>query len=156
MVDQATQVMVIDASPRRCFEVAQDFERYPEWAADIKSVNVLERDEEGRAVRVGYRAAAFGRSTSYVLRYDYSDAPNVLAWVQVDGDLTNKLDGAYIFADTVISGESGPERAATEVTYHLLAELRLPIPGFVKRRAEGRIMHTALRELKARVEATAG
>jgi uncharacterized membrane protein len=156
MADQATQVMVIDASPQRCFDVAQDFERYPEWAADIKSVKVLERDEEGRALRVQYRAAAFGRSTSYVLRYDYTEAPEVLAWVQVDGDLTNKLDGAYIFADAMIGADGGRERAATEVTYHLLAELRLPIPGFVKRRAEGRIMHTALRELKARVEATAG
>jgi hypothetical protein len=37
----------------------------------------------------------------------------------------------------------------------LEAELKVPIPGFIKRRAEGRIMHTALRQLKARVEASA-
>jgi uncharacterized membrane protein len=146
MAEQATQVMVIDAPPRRCFDVALDFERYPEWAADIKSVSVLERDGQGRGMRVQFRAAAFGRSTSYTLQYDYADAPNVLSWVQVAGDLTNKLDGTYVFAP------STGERPATEVTYHLLAELRLPIPGFVKRRAEGRIMHTALRDLKARIE----
>ena len=35
------------------------------------------------------------------------------------------------------------------------AELVVPLPGFVKRRAEGRIMQTALRDLKARVEAVA-
>jgi uncharacterized membrane protein len=148
---------VIEASPQQCFDVAADFERYPEWAADIKSVAVLERDQQDRGVRVRYRAAAFGRSTSYTLQYDYAEAPKVLSWVQVAGDLTNKLDGAYIFADTVTSsGDGVSERPATEVTYHLMAELRLPIPGFVKRRAEGRIMHTALRELKARVEASAG
>jgi hypothetical protein len=33
-----------------------------------------------------------------------------------------------------------------------VAELRVPIPGFIKRRAEARIMTTALRNLKARVE----
>jgi hypothetical protein len=38
------------------------------------------------------------------------------------------------------------------VTYHLEVDLIVPIPGFVKRRAEGKIMGTALRELKKRVE----
>ena len=150
MADQATQVMVMDAPPQRCFEVAADFERYPVWAADIKSVAVLERDDQGRGVRVQYRAAAFGRSTSYILRYDYSAAPKILSWVQVQGDMTNKLDGQYIFTEA--AAPSGRDHGATAVTYHLTAELRLPIPGFIKRRAEGRIMHTALRELKARVE----
>ena len=37
----------------------------------------------------------------------------------------------------------------------LTAELVVPLPGFVKRRAETRIMQTALRDLKARVEAVA-
>ena len=40
----------------------------------------------------------------------------------------------------------------TEITYRLVVDLKVPLPGFVKRRAEGRIMGTALRELKARVE----
>jgi hypothetical protein len=33
-----------------------------------------------------------------------------------------------------------------------VVELLLPLPGFVKRRAEGRIMHTALPQLKVRAE----
>jgi hypothetical protein len=36
--------------------------------------------------------------------------------------------------------------------YHLTVELVVPLPGFVKRRAESKIMHNALRELKAHVE----
>jgi len=32
-------------------------------------------------------------------------------------------------------------------------ELKVPLPGFIKRRAEGRIVGGALRELKARAEA---
>jgi hypothetical protein len=31
-------------------------------------------------------------------------------------------------------------------------DLKVPLPVFVKRRAEGRITYTALKELKARVE----
>ena len=145
MPEQATERMTVAAAPERCFDVTVDFERYPEWAADIKSVTVEERDADGRGTLVNFRAAAFGRSTSYTLRYDYSDAPRTLAWVQDSGDLTSRLDGEYVF-------EAGAEPGVTDVTYHLVVELKIPIPGFVKRRAEGRIMGTALRELKARVE----
>jgi len=154
MAEQATQVTVIDAPLQACFDVAIEFERYPEWAGDVKEVAVEERDAGGRGILVRFRTAAFGRSTSYTLLYDYSHAPAVLAWVEVTGDLTSKLDGAYVFAETEIVGPDGSVALATEVTYHLEAELKLPIPGFVKRRAEGKIMHTALRELKARVEST--
>ena len=71
------------------------FEHYPEWAADIKAVAVDERDEDGRATLVTFRAAAFGRSTSYTLKYDYAKAPDELSWVQVNGDITRRLDGSY-------------------------------------------------------------
>lgn len=145
MEEQATEQMIVSAPVERCFAVVADFERYPEWAADIKKVEVLQRDEQGRGTRVSYRAAAFGRSTSYTLSYDYTGAPGRISWVQVDGDLTRRLDGEYVF-------EPGGD-GETEITYHLAVDLRIPIPGFVKRRAEGRIVHTALRELKARVEA---
>jgi hypothetical protein len=40
----------------------------------------------------------------------------------------------------------------TLVTYHLAVELVVPLPGFVKRRAEQKIVHTALRELRAQVQ----
>jgi carbon monoxide dehydrogenase subunit G len=39
----------IEAARDRCFEVAADAERYPDWHPVIKSVEVLERDAEGRA-----------------------------------------------------------------------------------------------------------
>jgi ribosome-associated toxin RatA of RatAB toxin-antitoxin module len=146
VADQATEHMSVSASPERCFSVVADIERYPEWAADIKEIVVDERDAEGRPVLVTFRAAAFGRSTSYTLRYDFSEAPHILSWVLTKGDITSKLDGSYVFEPSAGSG--------TEVTYHLEAELRVPIPGFIKMRAQSRIMSTAMRELKARVESS--
>jgi ribosome-associated toxin RatA of RatAB toxin-antitoxin module len=142
--EEVTERMVIAGTPQHCYEVLTDFERYPEWAADIKAVSVDERDDQGRATAVTYRAAAFGRSTSYTLRYDYSQAPDRLSWVQTAGDLTRRLDGIYTI-------EPAGEQSA-EITYDLIVDLMVPLPGFVKRRAEGRIMVTALRELKTRVE----
>jgi hypothetical protein len=88
-----------------------------------------------------------GQSIRYTLEYDYADAPRTLAWVQTDGDVTRKLDGSYVFEPNAAGG--------TDMTYHLVAELKVPIVGFIKRRAEHRILGTALRELKARAESTA-
>jgi len=145
MSEKAKEQIRIDASVERCFATLVDFASYPEWAGDLKEVTVVETDADNRAVVVEYRAAAMGRSTTYQLRYDYSAAPDRLGWELVEGDLPRELDGAYVL--TAADGE-----AATNVVYELAIDLVYPIPGFVKRRAEGRIIKTALSELKARVE----
>ena len=142
MADRVTEQTSIEADPETVRAVLLDFPSYPEWAKDLKSVEVLHTDEQGRATSVRYRAAGMGRSTTYTLRYDYSD-PARVAWKQTSGDVTRKLDGHYELSET--------ERG-TDVTYQLEVALVLPLPGFVKRRSQGRIMHTALTELKARAE----
>jgi ribosome-associated toxin RatA of RatAB toxin-antitoxin module len=143
VAEHATEHTTVSAPPERCYAVVTDIERYPEWAADIKQVIVDSRDAQGRPLECTFRAAAFGRSTSYTLRYDYSDAPHSLSWRLTEGDITTKLDGCYVFD----ASDGG-----TDVTYHLEVELRVPIPGFIKMRAASRIMSTALRDLKTRVE----
>lgn len=147
-MENAREKMVIGATPDQCYAVAASFEEYPFWAQDIKEVSITSRDSSGRPVEVTYRAGAFGRTTSYTLRYDYSGAPKVLSWVQISGDITSKLDGSYTFESDDLN--------QTQVTYELAVELAVPIPGFVKRRAEVRIVHAALRDLKDRVESVVG
>ncbi|MFA5564814.1 MAG: SRPBCC family protein [Acidimicrobiia bacterium] len=147
MSEQATERTTINAGALRCYEVAADIERYPEWAEDIKEAQVLSRDDENRPLEVAFRTAAMGRSTNYTLKYDYAQAPKQLSWSLVEGDLTERLDGTYTFNDR----DTTPE--TTEVTYTLEVGLVVPLPGFVKRRAEAKILRTALPELKARVEA---
>jgi ribosome-associated toxin RatA of RatAB toxin-antitoxin module len=144
MPDQATERTTIDAAPDRVFDVAIDIDKYPEWARDVKEAVVAERDDAGRPLRVAFRAAAMGHSARYVLRYDYGDAPLRMGWVLEEGDIVRRLDGEYVFETY---GEGG-----TEVTYKLVVELAVPLPGFIKRRAESKIMTTALDELKRRCE----
>lgn len=126
-----------------------DFEHYPEWAHAIKEATIVARQDDGRALDVHFRAAAFGHSTDYVLRYDYSEAPHKISWVLLESDVCRKLDGYYEFAP--VDGDL----ARTEVKYLLEAELVVPLPAFIKRRTELKIVHTALRDLRERIEATA-
>ena len=148
MADEATQQMVVGASPERTWQVLTTFDEYPTWAADLKAAEVVARDDEGRPLEVAFRAAAMGRSTTYRLRYDYAGAPGKLAWVLESGDLERELDGAYHL-------RAGDDPGSTEVVYELSVDLVLPIPGFVKRRAEARIIKTALADLKALIESGA-
>jgi hypothetical protein len=84
-----------------------------------------------------------GRSTRYMLEYDYSESPSRLSWHLVEGDIMRALNGAYSFVE--VDG-------GTQVFYELDIELVVPLPGFVKRRAEARILVEAIKELKARAE----
>ncbi len=145
MADQATETMEIAASADRILDVLLDFAAYPGWARDLKGVTVDARDDAGRGTEVTFRAAAMGRSTSYTLRYDHRD--DRLGWELVRGDIMRRLDGSYVL-------RAGGAQGRTLVTYHLAVELIVPLPGFVKRRAEQKIVHTALRELRAHVERT--
>lgn len=148
MSDRVTEHVTIGAPPEVVHQVLLDLPAYPTWAPDLKSVEVLETDEQGRALLVRFRAAGMGRSTSYTLRYDHSQ-PRVLAWALTEGDITRVLDGRYVL-------EPAEEPGATAVTYELEAELIVPLPGFVKRRTTTKIMHAALAGLKATAERAAG
>jgi len=144
MAESASDTIQIAAPPTRVWEIAADVERYPDWVRDVKDVVVRSRDEQQRPSEVEFRASALGRSTHYTLSYDYSQAPDVLAWKMVSGDIQRSIEGAYHLRATDDGG--------TEVRYDLSIELAAPLPGFVKRRAEVRILNS-VRELKTRAEA---
>lgn len=144
MAETATETITIAAPLEQVWAIAIDLEKYPQWTHDVKDVVISRRDDHGRPSQVEFRTSALGRSTHYTLSYDYADAPNVLAWSMVKGDIQRSIDGAFKFSPT-------PE-GTTHVQYDLAIELVVPLPGFVKRRAERRILN-AIKELKAFAEA---
>jgi hypothetical protein len=143
MAETATESITIAAPPAAVWDIVLDIERYPEWARDVKDAVITRRDDQGRPLEVEFRSSALGRSTHYTLAYDYSAAPSVLTWSMVKGDIQHAIDGSYHFAEA--------DGGGTDVRYELAIELVVPLPGFVKRRAEVRILNT-VKELKARAE----
>jgi uncharacterized membrane protein len=144
MAETATEIITIDAHHERVWQIALDLESYPMWAHDIKDVNIRATDDLGRPLEVEFRASALGRSTHYTLKYDYTDAPFAMGWTMLTGDIQRSIDGVWRF------DPDGGDR--TTVRYDLQIDLAIPLPGFVKRRAEVRILNT-VRELKVRAEA---
>ncbi|MGH9000384.1 MAG: SRPBCC family protein [Acidimicrobiia bacterium] len=148
MADEASERIRVEATPEACFEAVADFERYPQWATDVQRAEITDKDADGRGSRVRYEVSAMGLTIGYELEYDYGAAPGVLSWHLVESDMLRRLDGSYRF-DPVRGGEAG---TVTAVTYRLLVDLALPLPGFLKKKAAEMITHNAMREFKRYVE----
>ena len=148
MTDRAFERTVIRDTAERIFEVITDYESYPEWATNVKEVEVKRLDEDGRAGLVAYRAAAMGRSAAYVLEYFYGTNPMRVSWRLAEGDLVRRLDGRYLL--TPLDPDAAGPR--TEVTYELEVDVSMPMSGFLRRRAESRILRSALDDLRSWVE----
>ncbi len=144
MADQTTASISIKAAPDAVMDVVADFEAYPEWTGAVKRAEVLSRREDGRAELVHYQLDAGAIKDEYTLTYDWSGLPNVLRWKLVEGQMLKLLTGAY----ELVPAEDG----TTDVTYTLAVDVKIPLLGMIKRKAEKVIIDTALKELKKRVE----
>jgi uncharacterized membrane protein len=142
LADKVSDSIDIKATAAEVFEVATDFEAYPEWNANIKKVKVVETDDEGRASQVWMEVDAKVKTVTYTLTYDYSRAPEYFSWKLLEGDV-KALSGAYTFDEF---------DDVTDVTYETAIDPGFPVPGFLKRQAEKAIVKGALEDLKKRVE----
>jgi ribosome-associated toxin RatA of RatAB toxin-antitoxin module len=142
MADQSTQSIVVDAPASEVMAVIADFPAYPEWAASVKQVDVLEEGDDGRARRVRFVIDQAVIRDDYVLEYTW-DGDRKVSWSLVSGQLQKRNDGSYTLTD---------KGGGTEVTYAIAIEITMPLIGMLKRKAEKVILDTALKELKKRVE----
>lgn len=144
MADQSTQSIDVEAPPERVMAVIADFPSYPEWAKQVRETEVLAEDEQGRAKQVKLTLDAGPIKDVYTLEYDWAADGRGVSWHLVKGQMQKAQDGRYQLESI--------EGGMTRVTYTLSVELMLPMIGMLRRKAEAMVMHTALRELKRRVE----
>ncbi len=67
---EASCTVEIDAPRERCYEIAADIQSAPGWQGTLEDVEVLERDEEGRARLVETVTDAMVKKARSVLRFD--------------------------------------------------------------------------------------
>ena len=142
-MEGTVQRIEVSAPPARVYEVAIDLEAYPEWAAGVRTVDIVEVDEEGRPFRVDFVVDAMIKEVAYTLEYDYS-MENGFSWSAIPGPDIKALEGSYEFNEL--------EDGATEVVYALRLDPAFTVPGFLRRQAEKQILGAALRGLKKRAE----
>lgn len=143
MADATSSSITIDASPERVMGVIADFPAYPEWAEQMKTVEVLRSDDAGRAERVRFTMDAGPIKDSYTLDYTWAPDGRSVSWTLVKGQMQRAQNGSYVLV-------GNPE--LTTVTYSLAVDLNIPMIGMLRRKAEKVIIDTALKGLKKRVE----
>jgi carbon monoxide dehydrogenase subunit G len=147
MADRTESSTSIDAPPGAVLDVIADFDSYPEWAGEVKKVSVLSEDGDGWADQVEFTLDAGAIKDTYVLDYDWDvreDGTGVVSWSLVTAQVLKTMNGSYTLA---AQGEG------TLLTYRLSVDVKIPMLGMLKRKAEKVIVDTALEELKKRVEA---
>ena len=87
----------IDAPIERCFEIAADVERAPEWQDSLKDAEVLERDSDRRPALVETKSDAKVKTVKTLLRFSYHE-PSGIRWEQEKGDVKS-LTGWWKFED---------------------------------------------------------
>jgi uncharacterized membrane protein len=120
----------IDAPIERCFQIAADVERAPDWQDSLKDAEVLERDSDRRPLLVETRSDAKVKTVKAVLRFSY-DEPAGITWEQEEGDVKS-LVGWWKFEDL--------DGGSTRATYGLDVDpgrmlgmlLRGPVEGQVR------------------------
>jgi ribosome-associated toxin RatA of RatAB toxin-antitoxin module len=132
----------IAAPPQACFDALTDYERLPEWQGAIRSVHVLERDEQGRGAVVEYEVDARFKTVRYRLRQVY-DEPHRLASEYLGGDFRD-FAGEWRF------------RPADGDGTHVELDLRIDpgrfVPGPLRAAIADAVMRRALKDLQRYVE----
>ncbi|MQA81980.1 MAG: cyclase [Streptosporangiales bacterium] len=142
MAEQTRSTITIGANRSDVMAVIADFDAYPDWA-NVKEVEVLE-EAGGRANRVRFTLDAGVIKDTYVLGYAWAPDDTLVSWhLAEEGSMVSAMDGSYELAGS---------EAATVVTYELTVDVKLPMIGLLKRKAEKVIVDTALKGLKKRVE----
>ncbi|MFE4018694.1 SRPBCC family protein [Streptomyces sp. NPDC059101] len=144
MAEHTSSNITIEAAPAEVMGVIADFGRYPEWTGEVKEAEILATDDRGRAEKVRLVLDAGAIKDDHTLAYTWT-GENEVSWSLVKSQMLRVLDGSYRLAAL----EGGTR---TEVTYQLTVDVKIPMLGMIKRKAEKVIIDRALAGLKKRVE----
>jgi ribosome-associated toxin RatA of RatAB toxin-antitoxin module len=146
MADRTESRITIQARAAAVLDVIADFDAYPEWTGAVKQTETLVTDADGWAEQVRFVLDAGAIKDTYTLGYDWDvdqDGSGTVSWHLVEGQMLKAMEGSYELRS---SGDG------TDVTYRLAVDLKIPMLGMLRRKAEKVIIETALNELKKRVE----
>ncbi|OAA28283.1 Polyketide cyclase / dehydrase and lipid transport [Frankia sp. EI5c] len=143
MADHAESSIVIEARPAVVMGTIADIAAYPTWVGQIEEAEILEVGPEGRPRQARFRINAVVVKDEFVNEYTWKGDEQV-TWSLVSGQAMSAQDGGYTLRDL------GDGR--TEVTYELTVELKVKLPGLLRRKIQGGIVDAALKDLKKHVE----
>ncbi|MCQ4119403.1 SRPBCC family protein [Rhodococcus tibetensis] len=132
----------IKADPATVMAAIAAVDRLPEWSSAHKSVTIESTHDDGRPHRVRMNVSILGISDEQVVDYTF-DGDDTVSWHLVESGQQNAQDGSYVLT------ESG---AGTKVTFELTVDPKIPLPGFLVKKAQKTALETASKGLTKFVE----
>lgn len=143
---KAERSVEIEAPLERCYEIIVDLESTPEWQETMVSLEVLERDGQGRAKRAEVVSDAKVKQISSIYRFAFPGSDRI-TWEQEKGEL-KWLTGEWRLEDL----GAGRTRATYELEADTGRMLGLLIRGPVEGKVKELLTKDAVEGLKRRAE----
>ena len=138
----ATSSILIHADTKTVYEVVSDFEKYPEFIPDVKSVKV---HRKGKKVEADFEVSIIKR-IQYSLAFDLKPYQQV-QWTFVSSNLFKDNKGYWKFKEV--------KKGQTEATYHTEVDFGLFVPSIITNRLVGSNLPAMLKRFKTRAEGLA-
>jgi uncharacterized protein YndB with AHSA1/START domain len=84
----------IDAPIQECWAVVQDIAQAPQWQRGLERVDVVERDDQGRALVCDTVTDAKITKVRCRIRVSY-DPPNRIAFTRIESDDVDEMQGSW-------------------------------------------------------------
>lgn len=149
MADSVSESVRIKASPAEVMAVIAELEDYPNWSSEFTAVEIVSTHDDGAARDVAFSITTPVGKDTYELAYDWNGAESVSWALNTDesgkpkSSMMKKLHGSYTLT---------PDGDGTVVTYQLEIDPKIPMMGFMKKKAAATIVDQALHGLKKRIE----
>lgn len=149
MAESVSESITINATPDEVMAVIADLADYPNWSDGFTGVEIITTHDDGAAKDAAFTIATpMGRDT-YELSYVWTGSDGVSWTLNSDeagkpkSSMMKKLVGSYTLT---------PDGDGTKVVYELEIDPKIPMMGFMKKKAAATIADQALAGLKKRVE----
>ncbi len=116
----ASTTEFFSCTPEELYSIITDYERYPEFLSEIKSMKVIE--EDGNRKLVEYKISMIKTFTYRLWMTENPDDYSV-TWTFDSGDMFRKSDGSWILSEE--------DEGTTKATYTVDAKVKMLVPGRV-------------------------
>jgi ribosome-associated toxin RatA of RatAB toxin-antitoxin module len=148
-MQRAQATVIIEVPLATVWGVVRDYERYPEFISEMRSVKVLRRTATEQEVEFGIELELLGLKKSIHYTLAMTETPETsIRWRLVRSDTLKGDDGSWHFRSL---GEG-----RTEATYQIEVKLGPFIPGAVSKFLVETSLPRLMSQFKRRAEALAG
>ncbi|AVP68368.1 cyclase [Rhodococcus hoagii] len=123
----------VEAAPADVMAAIAAVDRLPEWSSAHKKVIVESTHADGRPCRVRMTVSIMGINDEQVVDYSW-DGDTGMSWTLVESTQQNSQDGSYTLT---------PKGDGTLVKFALTVDPKIPLPGFLLKKAQKMALETA-------------